>query len=47
MGALLLSVSDLIAQHSLGEDQAPVGVVSSCLGGGYLIWMLSRARQGG
>lgn len=47
MGALLLSVSDLIAQHGLGEDQAPVGVVSSCLGGGYLIWMLSRARQGG
>jgi len=47
MGALLLSVSDLIAQHGLGEDQAPVGVVSSCLGGAYLIWMLSRTRQGG
>jgi len=48
MGALLLVASDLIGQHALPDMQVPVGLVTSCLGGGYLVWLLARrqARAG-
>lgn len=42
MGALLLVASDLVGQHALPDTQVPVGLVTSCLGGGYLIWLLAR-----
>lgn len=45
MGAVLLVVSDFIAQHLLGSSQLPVGVVTSSLGGLYLVWLLGWARQ--
>ncbi|GAB3310618.1 iron-enterobactin ABC transporter permease [Epidermidibacterium keratini] len=38
MGALLLSVSDLIAQNLLAN--LPVGVVTVSVGGLYLVWLL-------
>nr|WP_309133280.1 iron chelate uptake ABC transporter family permease subunit [Brevibacterium sp.] len=40
VGALLLVAADLIAQHALGDIQLPVGVVTVCIGGIYLIWLL-------
>jgi iron complex transport system permease protein len=46
MGAVLLLTSDLIAQRALAPTQLPVGVVTSCLGGGYLVWLLRRGRDG-
>lgn len=48
MGALLLVASDLIGQRALPGTQVPVGLVTSCLGGGYLVWLLARreARVG-
>ncbi len=42
MGAALLSGSDWIAQHGLGERVLPVGVVTVCIGGAYLVWLLIR-----
>lgn len=46
MGALLLVASDLIAQRIFAPAQLPVGVVTVCLGGAYLIWLLiSEARR--
>ncbi|MFD5600120.1 FecCD family ABC transporter permease [Leucobacter sp. NPDC058333] len=42
VGALLLSVSDLIAQHALPHATLPVGAVTVCLGGAYLVWLLFR-----
>lgn len=45
MGAVLLLTSDLIAQRVLAPTQLPVGVVTSCLGGAYLIWLLARRRD--
>jgi iron complex transport system permease protein len=44
MGAVLLAGSDLIAQRALAPSQLPVGVVTSCLGGAYLIWLLGWRR---
>lgn len=42
MGALLVIVGDIVAQRLFAPTQLPVGVVTGTLGGGYLIWLLSR-----
>ncbi len=48
-GALLLVVSDLVARTMIAPAQLPVGVVTLCLGGAYLVWLLAtsgrRARR--
>ncbi|WP_084469397.1 FecCD family ABC transporter permease [Jiangella gansuensis] len=41
MGAALLGVSDLVAQWVL-PTPLPVGVVTVCVGGLYLVWLLAR-----
>lgn len=45
MGALLLVTGDVIAQRVFAPVQLPVGVVTVCLGGGYLIWLLIREAR--
>jgi iron complex transport system permease protein len=40
-GAALLVGADLASQRLLPED-LPVGLVTGCLGGGYLVWLLFR-----
>ena len=42
IGAVLLSGSDLIAQHALPAASVPVGAVTVCLGGIYLVYLLMR-----
>ncbi|GAA1625119.1 FecCD family ABC transporter permease [Leucobacter chromiireducens] len=42
VGAVLLSGADLIAQHALPHATLPVGAVTVCLGGAYLMWILFR-----
>ena len=42
MGALLLVLSDLVAQRLFAPVQLPVGVVTVSIGGIYLIWLLAR-----
>ncbi|ASR35677.1 iron ABC transporter permease [Prauserella marina] len=44
-GAVLLSTSDLIAQHAISGVVLPVGAVTVCLGGGYLVWLLVRESK--
>lgn len=44
MGALLTVASDFAAQHLL-PVQLPVGIVTSVLGGAYLIWLLLLQRR--
>ena len=41
MGALLLTASDLLARSPVLPMQPPVGVVTLCLGGAYLVWLLT------
>lgn len=45
LGAALLSASDWIAQYGLPERQLPVGVVTVCLGGGFLVWLLIKEAR--
>lgn len=42
VGALLLAGSDLLAQRLFAPVQLPVGVVTVCFGGVYLIYLLNR-----
>lgn len=42
VGAALLAVSDVVALHALGGAVVPVGAVTVCVGGLYLIWLLAR-----
>ena len=42
MGALLCVASDTLARTMLAPFQIPVGLVTSMLGGAYLVWLLAR-----
>ncbi len=45
VGGLLLLVSDVLARVLVAPSQLPVGVVTSCLGGTYLLWLLIRQAR--
>ncbi|MBX9296553.1 iron-enterobactin ABC transporter permease [Chromobacterium piscinae] len=45
-GALLLLAADYAAQHLFYPRQLPVGVVTICIGGLYLLWLLLRQTGG-
>lgn len=42
VGATMLTVSDLVALHAVPGTEIPVGAVTVCLGGLYLVWLLTR-----
>lgn len=46
MGALLLTLSDLLAQYAVPTAEMPVGVMTAVLGGLYLVWLLYREWRG-
>jgi iron-siderophore transport system permease protein len=45
IGALVIAVSDLVAQHALGHTQLPVGVVTGVIGAPYLMLLLARTNR--
>ena len=45
MGAALLVFCDTVARIVVAPQQIPAGVVSLCLGGAYLIWLLIFGRR--
>lgn len=42
MGAILLALADIISQHAEVGLRLPIGIVTSIVGGLYLIWLLAR-----
>ncbi len=44
-GAVLMSAADLLAQHAIAGVNLPVGAVTVCLGGAYLVWLLIRETR--
>jgi iron complex transport system permease protein len=46
-GAVLLAGADLAAQLLLAPVALPVGVLSTAIGGGYLIWLLTKEVRRG
>jgi iron complex transport system permease protein len=47
IGALVVGLSDLIAQHAFGDTQLPVGVVTGVIGAPYLMFLLARTNRVG
>ncbi|MBJ3785496.1 FecCD family ABC transporter permease [Devosia sediminis] len=47
VGALVMLVSDLIAQHLLPAVQLPVGVVTGACGAVFLLWLLMASGRSG
>ncbi|MEV0791479.1 iron chelate uptake ABC transporter family permease subunit [Kribbella sp. NPDC050459] len=47
LGALVVGLSDLVAQHAFGDTQLPVGVVTGVVGAPYLMFLLARANRVG
>jgi iron complex transport system permease protein len=47
LGALVVGVSDLVAQHAFGDTQMPVGVVTGVVGAPYLMFLLARTNRVG
>ena len=42
MGALLLSLADLLARGLIAPQELAVGVLTAILGGGYLMWLMNH-----
>lgn len=47
VGALVTVAADFVAQHMLGRNQLPVGVVTGALGAVFLIYLLAAAHRSG
>ncbi|KKB09339.1 FecCD family ABC transporter permease [Devosia chinhatensis] len=47
VGALVMLVSDLVAQHALPTTQLPVGVVTGACGALFLLWLLTTTGRSG
>jgi len=45
MGGVLLLAADLLARLVIAPQEMPVGVLTAVLGGGYLLWLMSRSQQ--
>lgn len=45
VGALLLLSADLVAQHLFAPTTLPVGLITLCIGGIYLAWLLMRQKR--
>ncbi|MDD2546499.1 MAG: iron ABC transporter permease [Burkholderiaceae bacterium] len=45
MGAVLLTVADVLARWLIAPQELPVGVLTAVLGGGYLLWLMHRRTR--
>lgn len=47
LGAALLLLADLVARTLVLPAELPIGIVTSCVGGPFFLWLLLRARARG
>lgn len=47
VGAAMVLVADLVAQHALGGVAVPVGIVTGLIGAPYLLWLIARGNRKG
>lgn len=45
VGAVLVTVSDVIARRTFAPTELPVGIVTGIVGAPYLLWLLARANR--
>ncbi|MDG9704201.1 iron ABC transporter permease [Streptomyces sp. DH37] len=47
LGALTVTLGDLLARRLFAPVELPVGVLTAAIGAPYLIWLIARSRTGG
>lgn len=47
VGAAVVLVADLVAQHAIGGLAVPVGIVTGLIGAPYLLWLIARGNRKG
>jgi len=47
LGAALLMMADLLARTVVLPAELPIGIVTSCLGGPFFLWLITRRRAPG
>jgi iron complex transport system permease protein len=47
VGAAMVLIADLVAQHALGDVAVPVGLVTGLIGAPYLLWLIARGNRKG
>ena len=47
VGAAIVLVADLVAQHALAGVAVPVGIVTGLIGAPYLLWLIARGNRKG
>lgn len=47
VGAAMVLIADLVAQHALGDVAVPVGIVTGLIGAPYLLWLIARGNRRG
>jgi iron complex transport system permease protein len=47
VGIIIVTLSDLVAQHLLGSVTVPVGVITGVIGAPYLLWLLATPGRNG
>jgi iron complex transport system permease protein len=47
VGAAIVLVADLVAQHAFTGVAVPVGIVTGLIGAPYLLWLFARGNRKG
>jgi iron complex transport system permease protein len=47
VGAAIVLVADLVAQHAFAGVAVPVGIVTGLIGAPYLLWLIARGNRRG
>lgn len=47
VGATIVLVADLVAQHAFAGTAVPVGIVTGLIGAPYLLWLIARGNRKG
>ena len=47
VGAVIVLVADLVAQHAFASFAVPVGIVTGLIGAPYLLWLIARGNRKG
>lgn len=47
VGAAMVLIADLVAQHALAGVAVPVGIVTGLIGAPYLLWLIARGNRKG
>jgi len=47
VGAAIVLVADLVAQHAFTGFAVPVGIVTGLIGAPYLLWLIARGNRRG